>query len=73
MKNLFNELVLQQQEKVLRCAQRIIPHLTSDDVLQPNDFPQLENDPFFRHEEGVLEGLMMARAAYFASLTDTSL
>jgi hypothetical protein len=30
--------------------------------MQPNDFPELENHPFFRYEEGVLEGLQSALA-----------
>lgn len=66
MEKMFEELVLQQQKKVLLSAQEILPHLTADDILQPNDFPQLENHPHFRYEEGILEGLMTARAAYFA-------
>lgn len=66
MEKMFEELVQQQQKKVLASAQEIIPHLTTDDILQPNDFPQLENHPHFRYEEGILEGLMTARAAYFA-------
>lgn len=66
MDKLFDLLVLQQKERVLRCAREIIPHLTQDDVLQPNDFPLLESNSFFRYEEGVLEGLLTARMAYLA-------
>ena len=32
-------------------------------LMQPNDFPDLENNPLFRYEEGVLEGLLTARMA----------
>ncbi len=67
MQKLFDELIAMQQKKVLSCAQRIIPHLTEDDILQPNDFPQLELNPYFRYEEGILEGLMTARMAYLGS------
>lgn len=63
---LFDELVLAQQVKVKQCADQILPNLTADDLLQPNDFPELENHPLFRYEEGVLEGLMTARMAYLA-------
>ncbi|MBS0647758.1 MAG: hypothetical protein JSS10_00870 [Verrucomicrobia bacterium] len=66
MQNVFDELIALQQKKVLTCAQRIIPHITEDDILQPNDFPQLEMNPHFRYEEGILEGLMTARMAYLA-------
>jgi len=63
---MFDELIALQRKKVLNCALRILPHLTEDDILQPNDFPQLELNPHFRYEEGVLEGLMTARMAYLA-------
>lgn len=68
MQKLFDELISMQQKKVLSCARRIIPHLTTDDVLQPNDFPELELNPHFRYEEGVLEGLMTARMAYLTEI-----
>lgn len=60
---LFDELIAGQKEKLMSCAQAIIPHITEDDLLQPNDFPVLENHPYFRYEEGVLEGLYTARMA----------
>ena len=63
---MFDELIALQRKKVFNCALRILPHLTEDDILQPNDFPQLEMNPHFRYEEGVLEGLMTARTAYLA-------
>lgn len=61
---LFNEVILFQKEKLLNMARRIIPHLTQDDILQPCDFPELENNPVFRHEEGVCEGLLTAKTLY---------
>lgn len=66
MEALFHELVSQQEEKVFKFAQKIIPHITKEDVLQPNDFPELENHPLFRYEEGVLEGFRTAQMAYMA-------
>ena len=65
---MFDELIALQRKKVLNCALRILPHLTEDDILQPNDFPELEMNPHFRYEEGVLEGLMTARMAHLAAL-----
>ena len=64
MENLFEELITLQRKKLLKYGKRIVPHITEDDLLQPNDFPDLENHPAFRYEEGVLEGLMTARMAY---------
>lgn len=66
MEQLFEELILVQQKKVLTVAERIIGRVTADDLLQPNDFPELENHPLFRYEEGVLEGIYTALMAYRA-------
>ncbi len=65
---LFDELIEQQEKKLLRDASKIIPNITSDDILQPNDFPELENHPHFRYEEGVLKGLHTAKMACLAKL-----
>lgn len=67
---MFDELITLQRKKVYSCALRILPHLTEDDILQPNDFPQLEMNPHFRYEEGVLEGLLTARMAYLARIKE---
>ncbi len=66
MEEIFDELIKLQRIKIKTCAESIIPHLTDDDLLQPNDFPTLENNPYFRYNEGVLEGLLTARMAYLA-------
>ena len=64
---LFDELIALQEEKVFRMARKIIPHITREDILQPNDFLELESNPYFRYEEGVLEGLRSARMAFLAN------
>lgn len=61
MLKIFDELIEFQREKLLELAQTLVPRVTEEDLLQPFDFPVLENHPGFRHEEGVLEGLMTAR------------
>jgi hypothetical protein len=66
LEKLFDELVAFQKEKVLKFGRKIVPNLTSDDVLQPNDFQELENHPLFRYEEGVLEGLLTAQMSYLS-------
>ena len=66
MEKLLDELVEGQRKKLLNFARKVIPNFTTDDLLQPNDFPELENSPLFRYEEGVLEGLLTARMAYLA-------
>jgi hypothetical protein len=66
MEQLFDELIDGQRKKIAKFAQLIISNITADDLLQPNDFPELEQNPYFRYEEGVLEGLLSARMAYLA-------
>lgn len=66
MIELLDEMIAAQRTKLLTTARRIIPHITEEDLLQPNDFPALELHPHFRHEEGILDGLQMARAALCA-------
>jgi hypothetical protein len=63
MEKILEEMIEMQRAKLLAHAERYIPNITSEDILQPNDFPVLENSPHFRYQEGVLEGLLAARAA----------
>lgn len=63
LESLLDEMIKDQQKALLKCARRIIPTATADDILQPNDFPELENHPYFRFEEGVLCGLQSALMA----------
>lgn len=65
---LFEELIAAQRAKMLALAKRIVPHVTEDDLLQPNDFPELEGHPLFRYEEGVLEGILTVRMAHLSCL-----
>lgn len=69
MIELFDELIQAQKKKLLSTAQRIIPNITEDDLLQPNDYPQLELHPHFRYEEGILDGLQVARTAFLTELS----
>lgn len=61
-------MIAQQEVRLLKLATEILPHVTSDDILQPNDFPELENHPYFRYEEGVLKGMHAARIAILREL-----
>lgn len=60
---LMGELIEGQQRVLFELGRRLIPSLTQEDMLQPNDFPILESHPEFRYEEGVLAGLMTAQMA----------
>lgn len=63
---MLEEIAQGQQKKLLKCGTTFIPTLTSDDILQPIDYPELELNPHFRYEEGVLEGILTVRAALLA-------
>ena len=63
---LLEEIRQAQEQKLLKVGREFVPTLTTEDVLQPNDYPELETNPYFRYEEGVLEGIHTVRAALFA-------
>ena len=63
MQEIFNEMICHQEKKLLQIANEILPNVTSDDILQPFDFPLLEQNPHFRYEEGFLKGLYAAQFA----------
>lgn len=63
LEHTLTDMILLQQEKIMRVAQQVVPGCTEDDLLQPNDFPMLESHPVFRYEEGVLSGLLSVRMA----------
>ena len=67
---LLEQLIEGQKGKLLQSAKRIVPHISSDDLLQPNDFPELEFHPHFRYEEGILDGIQVVRAAVYAQMRD---
>ncbi len=67
---LFEELIQMQRKKMLKLAQIIVPGVVEDDLLQPFDFPDLENHAPFRYEEGVLEGFLTAQMAINAAEYD---
>jgi hypothetical protein len=70
--NLLQALAEQQKNTLLTCAQRIVPHVIADDLLQPNDFPALETNPLFRYEEGVLAGIQTVEMALRARSKETT-
>jgi hypothetical protein len=69
--SLLEELIRGQRVKLLSVARRIVPHVTDDDLLQPNDFPALEMHPYFRYEEGILHGFQQVLTALQALHADT--
>jgi hypothetical protein len=66
--HVLEEMITQQREKVLRLARQVVPHLSPEDVLNPNDFPALHEHPTFDYEDGLLAGLLSAQMALRAEL-----
>jgi hypothetical protein len=59
----LEELADMHQKALLRLGRRIVPTLTPEDMLQPNDYPELDTHPEFRYEEGMLAGVKTAQMA----------
>lgn len=64
---IINEMIDAQQTHLLALGRRIVPNLTPEDLLQPNDYEELENEPLFRYEEGILAGMLSIRMALKAA------
>lgn len=73
METLLDELVEDQKRKLLLLGRKIVPSLTPEDVMQPNDYPKLDNDPVFRYEEGMLAGMLSTQMAIRALRKDRGL
>ena len=61
MEALFEQMIAYQRARVLAIARSLNPRLTEDDVLSPDDFPELAADPRFAWEDGLLAGLLSAQ------------
>jgi len=70
IETLLSELIVDQKNKLLACGRRIVPQVTLDDLLQPNDYLELELNPHFRFEEGVLIGIQTVQTALRAAFAD---
>jgi hypothetical protein len=60
---LIDEFIQLQRKKLLTLAQGFVPGVTEEDLLQPNDFPELELNPHFRYEEGFLHALLALQSS----------
>ncbi len=63
----LDQMVTRQQEKLLRLARELAPGVTPEDIRNPQDFPQLVNDPLFNYEDGVLAGYLSIQMAWRAA------
>lgn len=63
VQKVIDDIVEMQRKQLLASGRRIVPTLTPEDMLQPNDYPELEYDPHFRYEEGILAGVQTIQIA----------
>ena len=59
----FERLIDQQRDKVVEVALDILPHLTPEQVQNPQAYPEITEDTMFHYEDGFLAGLISARQA----------
>ena len=59
----LEELIAYQRKRVLDGARRLNPRLTEDDILNPDDFPELMASAAWTYEEGILAGYRSAQVA----------
>lgn len=60
-KLLIEEMIRHQEIKVLKLAREIVPNVTPEDILNAQDFPELERHGRFNFEDGILAGLKSVR------------
>jgi len=60
---LLDEMIKQQETKVLKIAHEILPNTTPEDLRNPQDFSELINDTKFNYEDGILTGYLSVKAA----------
>jgi hypothetical protein len=65
---LYDKMIDQQRKKVLRLAREAVPYISPEDVMNPDDFPELKAHPTFEFEDGILAGLVSAQVALRAEL-----
>ena len=71
LEKLFDQMISQQRKKVLKLAREAVPHISSEDVLNPHDYPELKAHPTFEYEDGLLAGLLSAQMAFRAEVKRT--
>jgi hypothetical protein len=67
---LMLELIALQEKKVLDLANQIHPGLSSEDIRNPHDFPDLIADSGWNFEDGILSGFKGAHMALRAKIAE---
>jgi hypothetical protein len=56
-------LIRLQRKKLFQLAEELGVRVTSEDILNPHDFPELLKSARFNYEDGLLAGLLSAQMA----------
>lgn len=70
---LFDQLIEQQQCKVLKIAKQCYPGVTPEDIRNPQDFDKLRDHQTFNFEDGILSGFIAAKMAVLAEYQITKI
>ena len=65
---LLNELEEGQRKHLFDIGRRIIPNLTHEDLLQPNDYPKLEITPILDMKRGFWQASKALRLRYLQKI-----
>ena len=57
----LSKMIEQQRVKVQQVANMINPNVTREDILNPQDFPELKFDFQFNYEDGILSGMLATK------------
>ena len=68
LQSLFDEMHSQQREKAAFAARQIRSNLTTEDLLNPDNFPEIINNPRFTYEDGIAAGILSSQMAVRALL-----
>ena len=66
---LISDIEALQEKKVIDLARRLCPGLTSEDIKNPHDFPEL-HDPDWHYADGVLTGIQTVKMAVLSKLKE---
>ena len=68
LEDLLSSMHQRQVDKAASLARRLRPDLTAEDLLNPDNFSEIINDPNFMYEDGQAAGLLSAKIAVRAAL-----
>ena len=66
--SVLEQMIRQQEAKVLELGRKWVPHATAEDLRNAEDFKILKDKPIFHFEDGILAGLIAADTALKAEL-----